>query len=31
MKEKTDKELSWDREIMEKCPILYKMRNASMM
>lgn len=28
-KDKT--ELSWDRELMAKCPILYCMRNASMM
>ena len=31
MSKKDKLELSWDREIMEKCPILYKMRNASMM
>ena len=31
MKEKTDKVLKWDRELMAKCPILYRMRNASTM
>ena len=31
MSKKNKLELSWDREIMEKCPILYKMRNSSMM
>ena len=31
MSKKDKLELSWDREIMEKCPILYRMRNASMM
>lgn len=28
---KNEKEISWDTEIMEKCPILYCMRNKSMM
>lgn len=31
MSKKDKLELNWDREIMEKCPILYRMRNASMM
>lgn len=28
---KKNEDISWDREVMEKCPILYCMRDASMM